>query len=250
MKTADLNTTTVYMHRKGQYSSESPILVLENRNWTEQDTQVLVGGGKKRVIQRAEKGARVGSSNSTWRYKKTGIPVLKLNVGEWSFREDADDESRIIDSPDVLLQEALKIHEALSLVDTDQNVFNDGKKYRRVHVDARYADGQIQQVTVEFELVRPQDIHTEWATWMEENKAERLRQAEWNRQKAERQQTATQQAQDLTERVTVLLGDEPRYDHNGERYDLHRKHMSGQTYEVSYELLAKLVQMAERSSTQ
>lgn len=254
MKTAELNTTTAYMHRKGQYGSERPVLVLEARNWTEKDTWTRVDGNSKkiRVIRRSEKGVRVGSGRRGYigDYKMTGIPVLRLGADSWNFKDGGDPDSTIIDDPAVLLQEALKLHNGLELVDTEQNVFDDGKAFRRVSVDARYADGQIRTVTVEFDLVRPQDLHQEWDAWIKAENARKLQEAQWAQEKAERHQVATRQAYDISSRVTDLMGDEPRYDHNGERYDLRRKSGSTSTYEISHELLVKLLGMAEGSSTE
>lgn len=252
MKTADLKTDgIVYMHRKGQYAYERPVLVLEARNWTERDSYVTVDGERKKIreIHRSEKGTRVGRGQGYVNYKLTGIPVLRLNVSEWDFREDADGDSRIIDSPLELLREAAELHDALALVDAETDVFSGGKSYRRVSVDARYADGQIRSVSVEFDLVRPQDLHKEWDVWVAEQAALRLQEAEWAMQRAEKQNKAVTEASEITRRVDALMGSAERYDHNGERYDIHRKNSTGSTYEVSHELLVKLLAMAEGSST-
>jgi hypothetical protein len=253
MKTAELSTDLAYVLRKGEHGSSFPVLVIETLLWVERDVWRMINGTntKVRVVRRAEKGARVGRGTSTYDYKLTGLPVLRLNANQYDFRDGANPEDQIIDSPKDLLAEALKLHEALDLVDSDTPVFQDGKKYRRVSVDARYADGQVRSVTVEFELVRPQDIRQEWGAFIDDERARILQEAEWARQRAERQASSNEQAYGISSRVTALLGEPANgYDHNAERRDIHRKLNTSSTYEVSHELLVKLLALAEGSSTQ
>lgn len=254
MKTADLSTDLAYLSHKGKHGSKRPVLVVETRLWVERDVWRMIDGKntKVRLVRRAEAGARVGTGrSSSYDYKLTGIPVLRLNASEYNFRDDGSPENTIVDSPKDLLAEALKLHDALDLVDTQTPVFQEGKKYRRLSVDARYADGQVRSVEVEFDLLRPQDIHQEWGAFIESERARLLQEAEWARAKAERQAKANEQAYSVSSRVTALLGESTLgYDHNAERRDLRRKSGSSSTYEVSHELLLKLLALAEGSSTE
>jgi len=255
MKTADLDTTTVYRYMKSTYGSNNPVLVVEARLWTEKDTWPGFNSDRKkmRVLRRSEKGTKVGSGRRGYSadYKMTGVPVLILGASDYSFRTDADDDQRIVDSPLDLLKRAREQHKALELVDTEKDVFEGGREFRRFSVDALYADGKTRSVTVEFEVVLPQAIKQPWDDFLREEAVRLVQEADWAKQKADKRQTALKQAEEVSRRVTALTGDEGvRFDHNGERYDVRRKHDSSSTYEISYELLLKLIGMAEGSSTE
>lgn len=253
MKTNELTEMAVHAHRENTYSyGESAVLVLEKALWTEKDDWFPQGEGLPsrtlRVVNRAEKGVRPGRGVRGYSrmYKTTGIPVLMLKgLHTHDFLPDAHDQ--VIDTPHQLLVEALKQIHPMQWVDSGNPIPSE----RSAEVEVHYVSGKVKKAQVEFTVVRPQTITSKWNDRLEEMRREKLQKAEWARQKAEKKAASVAKAQEIVARVDKLVGDVARYDHNGERYDLHRKHSSSgvsTTYEVSQELLLKLIEMAEKGS--
>jgi hypothetical protein len=117
-------------------------------------------------------------------------------------------------------------------------------------VPVQRADGKTVSVCVDLEFVRPQTVITEWSQHLLNKRAEELQKAENEQKRAEKRAKSDAIAQDITSRVTTLLddADEAPYTGTGERWDVRRTISSGTTYEVSEEILLKLLALAEKST--
>jgi hypothetical protein len=264
MKTAELREMSTHALQEKSWGSTYPVLVLEKVLWTEKNEWFPKADGsgreERRVLCRAEKGARAGTGGVGYRsgYRKTGIPVLKLCAPDYSFKSSADPEYCIGDTAEDLLTRAMEKIQILDLVDSEQSVFTTdtergSRRKTQTTVMAQYADGHTGEVAVELELVRPQAILSDWTEHLEAAEKEAVAKAELEREKAERKAKNDKTAWSIRDRVTALLddADTQRYNSHDERYDLHRQWIGGglsTKYEVSEGMLLKLLELAEKGS--
>jgi hypothetical protein len=262
MKISDISADTTYSFKeKLSYGSVFPVMVVEAQLWTERtewsDATGQTARTERRVLRRAEKGERAGSGAGHFgRYRKTGIPVLKLLEADYRFRSSANPESQITDSAHDLLSRAAEKLQLLDLVDSGQSVFTTGESGRTQRkttttVMAQFADGHTGEVTVSLELVRPQTLIQFWDQHLEVTQKAELERLQHERVMNERRAANQARAFDISSRVTALLGEPTHgYNHNSERRDIHRAHTSSgvsTTYEVDQKTLLALLELAEKS---
>lgn len=252
MKTSLLTANRVYAIKTDTYSQEAPVLLIESVMWKCEDTWGRWDGAergfKARTYTRAAKGDRAGRGASTHStFSLVGLPVLKAAV--WSGRFTSTGDEAIVTEPSAMF------HQALAKMNL-QALFAegcDGRKPEGVHfsmtVSVTLADGSTEPVTVTLEYLRPQVFQSLWIDYVEEKRKGDLARADYETKKAERQVENDKTAFEIISRTDTLLGRPTTYKYNGERYDLHRKSTGiSTTYEVSEELLLKLLALAEKES--
>lgn len=262
MKTSELTAKATYAYsERPSYGSTYPALVLEKVLWTEKDAWYRDDEGKRvsrRHLVRAEKGDRAGTKSGWGRdFKKTGIPVLKLDLSDWHFGVDNEQPTRITDTAPELLVKGAEQLKLMELVDSGESVFGqdeEGQSFRKTKtkVVAHTADGGEITVTVELELVRPQTLLLIWHEHVEAAERGRKARAEHVQKQNEKKAASDTMARDIASRLDALLGADKSHTHGGERYDAYRRdaYHGGTTYLVDQDLLLKLLALAEKGANQ
>lgn len=248
MKSSSLTVNGIYATKKGSYASVRPALVLDKKNWVSREQWVdsPTGGPrlKTRVYTPAEKGDRA-SAGSYRSSTEVGIPVLRISKDGYYWSETTDSNLRIVDQPDVILQKARLAMNTDAVFSTGE-----GSMSTSAAIAVRTFDGELDTVSVHLEFFRPQSFIASWADHVEEARKLSLKKVEWEMAKAERQAKSNATSQDIMSRVSKLVDHPNNYTLSGERYDLRRKAGSTTTYEVSEEMLLKLLALAEKGSDQ
>lgn len=257
MKTADLAEGYTYAFVERSTSDVKAALLLDLALWWDGDQWANWDGGEKRtrarVVRKAPKGSRVARSKSWGDYFTIGLPFLVLEVWDFSFSERAGDD-RITEDPHAILERARDAMNVMDLVAEN----HDGRSTERIHSSITLrvptAKGVARKVTVSLMLARPQQISTGWTTHVETAEREAAAKAATAKRFAEAATKSRAQGQDFVSRITALMGDGDtvRYDHSDERYDFHREWTSSgmsSTYQVSAEVIARLLDLAEKGAS-
>lgn len=259
MKTADLAKGQTYAVTERLSSTPSVGLVLETALWREKDEWATWDGADTRSVARiwrkAPKGARVEARQGWGRdYQKTGLPVLVLkSVGAYDFSERAGDD-QIAESAQDILERARDNMNVMGLVAENHDGRRTDTIRRQITIRVQTVKGAARKVNAELELMRPQQINSLWAPYVKREAEETATKAAIARQMAEARDQSVAQGQDFVTRLTALMGDgdSVRYNASDERYDFHRKLTSGNvssTYEVSADVIARLLNLAEKGAS-
>jgi hypothetical protein len=256
VKTADLAQDLIYAVTERLSSTPSVGLLLDTVLWRESDEWGNWDGAsartRARIVRKAPKGARVEKS-SGWRdFYRNGLPVLVLKVIAWDFSERAGDD-QIVESPASILERARDNMNVMGLIAEDHDGRPTATTRRSITIRVQTAKGAARKVTAELELMRPQQVVSQWGPYVKEHARQAAAKAAIANSLAEASAQSVAQAQGFVERLNALLGDEkgPRQ-HQGERYDFHRKWTSGNvssTYEVSADVIARLLDLAEKGAS-
>jgi hypothetical protein len=251
LKTAELAKGLVYAVKE-RTTDSYPGLLLEKGLWREKDEWGNWNGAEKRfkarIVRRAPQGARAEGYKGWGRdYEKTGLPVLLLKATEWDFSKHARD-NQIIESPLEILERARDNMGVMALVAEDYDGRSTDTKRKSVTLQVQTVKGVAREVVIELELVRPQQVLSQWGPYVKaqtrEREARQNHQAENARLKAENDADAAR----IKELADILLGQESSTYLNGERYDLHRRsaYSISTTYEISQDSLMRLLELAEK----
>jgi hypothetical protein len=258
VKTADLTPGQTYAVTERLSSTPSVGLVLETALWREKDEWANWDGAESRSVARiwrkAPKGARVEGRQGWGRdYQKTGLPVLVLkSVGAYDFSERAGD-NQIAETAQDILERARDNMNVMGLVAENHDGRRTDTTRRQIVIRVQTVKGTARKVTAELELMRPQQIASLWAPFVKREAEQAATKAAMAKSFAEASAQSVAQGQEFTARLSALLGDEkgPR-NASDERYDFHRKWTStniSSTYEVSADVIARLLDLAEKGAS-
>lgn len=257
MKTADLAQDLTYAVSERLSSTPSVGLLLDTVLWRESDEWGNWDGAsartRARIVRKAPKGARVEKSSNWRNFYRNGLPVLVLKVTAWDFSEGARD-NQIVESPASILERARDTMDVMGLVAEDYDGRSTATTRRSITIRVQTVKGAARKVTAELELMRPQQVVSQWDPYVKREAEETATKAAIARQMAEARDQSVAQGQDFVTRLTALMGDgdSVRYNASDERYDFHRKWTSGNvssTYEVSADVIARLLDLAEKGAT-
>lgn len=241
MKTSDIVVGKVYAQKnRPSMFFAYPVLVLAKDLW-----QVNSNFAGVTMVRKAAPGEKAGTTKSGWTYGRNvetvGIPILRLAVENRDFWESTQIERRISSNVNVeeILGKARDTMGVLGLIADD----HDGRptKENRVGmtVEAAMADGSTDELRVDFDVVRPQQIIGGWAEYLtasEEEFRESLRRAERQREIAAERRDADLDIISRAETLTDM--DSSCEPHRG---------IDG-WFQISREMLTKLVEAAEKGS--
>jgi len=256
VKTADLAEGLVYAVKE-RTSVIMPGLLLDKSMWHEMDKWAKWDGSQERtrnrIIRKAAPGARAAKGVTGWRddYSNVGLPVLVLKISPGSFSESAGDE-QIVEAPLEILERARDNMNVMALVADDHDGRLAPTKRKVVTIRVATVTGAARKVPVELELVRPQQVLSQWGPFVKELERAAVAQAELAQKRSEQEAEIREQAQDFARRVTALLGDDEtvHYTADGERYDFRRAiYGPSNSYEVKPEVLARLLELAEKGAS-
>lgn len=257
MKTSDLKSGTVYATNERPAATSKPGLLLDTALWRESDEWEHWDGAsarttRARIVRKAFKGARVEKS-SGWRdFYRNGLPVLVLNVLAWDFSEGARG-NQIAETPLSILERARDTMNVMGLVADGFDGRPTPTTARSATLSVETVGGGSREVCVDLEFLRPQQVVSQWGPYLKQKAHEDAAKAAIDNSLAEASAKSVAQAQGFVERLNALLGEEesPR-NHQGERYDFHREWTSGNnssTYQVRAEILARLLDLAEKGQS-
>lgn len=256
MKTSELAAKGIYAYRDRPSSYHvQPALLVEVALWKNKDEWGNWNGSEtrtsQRVTSRAPKGSRpMHKQGYSGSWLQIGLPILVIEADYRRWEASTDDTRRIITQPYEILREAWDRMHILDLVADGHDGRATEPISRTIEVTVALGDGSATKVDVSLELVRPQNLQDSWNDFVEAMRKDAVAQVEMEMRKAERKAESDRVSADIAVRVTRLFddGDTTLYDHNGDRYGLRRR--GGTTYEVSRETLLKLLELAEKGSTQ
>lgn len=258
MKLSELAADSIYAYRpRTSDDSAKPALVLEDKLWRSEWKWNNWDGAEKRtrqtVFSRAVKGDRAGSSSAYHANSWTcGVPVLIVNAEERFWMETRGD-NRLLWGPFEILARALDEMDPFKLVEEGHDGrVRDGIK-ARVELAVPTFSRETQKVVVTLELVRPQTLVRDWKDFFAAAEKRAKEDADFKKRQQAMKAHNDQMAASISARVSTLLGEAEHYTNDGERYDVRRKPTNtgiSKTYQVSEEVLLKLLALAERSSSQ
>jgi hypothetical protein len=256
VKTADLAQDLIYAVNERLSSTPTVGLLLDTALWRESDEWGHWDGAsartRARIVRKAPKGARVEKS-SGWRdFYKNGLPVLVLKAGAHDFSERAGD-NQIVESAASVLERARDTMNVMGLVAEDYDGRPTASTRRSITIRVQTAKGAARKVSAELELMRPQQVVSQWGPYTKQKAREDAAKEALAKSFAEASAQSVAQAQGFVERLNALLGEEkgPR-NHQGERYDFHREWTSGNntsTYQVHADIIERLLDLAEKGQT-
>lgn len=247
MKTAELAEGLIYATKERLSGTAYPALLLEKGMWREKDEWGNWDGAEKRTRARIVRRAP-GVRAESWRgwgadYSKTGLPVLVLKLTEWDFTEGAKD-NQVVESPLEILERAKDNMNVMGLVAENHDGRTTTTTRKSVTIRVQTVKGIARKVVVELELMRPQQIVSQWGPYAKAEAREREAREAVTEATAEHKTRVANQEQAITTRLNALLGAE-----NVARHYFHREWSSdgtSTTYEVSAEIIEQLLTLAEK----
>jgi len=260
VKTADLLQDQTYAVVERFSSIPSVGLLLDKALWREKDERDTWDGTssstrtRPRTVRKAPKGARIEKSQG-WglTYEKTGLPVLVLKLGAYDFSERAK-SNQITESAKTLLERARDTMNIMDLVAEDHDGCVTATIQRSITIRVKTVKGTALKIPAELELMQPRQLTSTWDAYTERKVREDAAKVAIVQSLAEATARSAEQAQGFVTRLTALMGDgdNVHYNASGERYDFHRKWTSDNssnsrsTYEVSADIIARLLDLAEK----
>lgn len=257
LKTADLAKDLTYATKERFSGTAYPGLLLEKVMWCEKDEWANWDGAENRsrarIVRRAP-GVRAEGHQGWGRdYQKTGLPVLVLKLTDWNFTEGAKD-NQVVESPASILERARDAMNVMGLVADTFDGRPTATTRKSITIRVQTVKGIARKVVAELELMRPQQFLSQWGPFVKAQAREREARKAIAEAVAKRKDEGERQAYDFSRRITELLGDEEnaRYTDSSERYDFHRKWTgdgTSRTYEVSADVIEKLLALAEKGAS-
>lgn len=248
MKTSDLNAGSVYAMRTRQHEAARATMVIARDMWRARRT--YLGNSNDFIVEVAPKGTRPERSAYGWSGNRAtaGIPCLVIENTEDAWKS-YDDGLALTEDPKVILVRAAEQFDAIALLGTfDANAL----PKRSTKVTTKRADGLKVEVLVNVRLLRPQDLIQLWDSYVIEQAEAKVAKAKQAEAHAERKKENDQQAYEISDRVTTLLGPPiSGYNYASERGDLYRTHKTGvisTTYEINQATLLRLLELAEKGA--
>lgn len=251
MKTAELASGLIYATKdRPSLLNAHPSLLLDTALWRTEDAWGNWDGAKerskRRIVRKAPQGARV-ETNTSWGfdYRKTALPLLVLKVCAWDFSERAGD-NQIVESPASILERARDHMNIMALVDEDHDGRVTESIRHNISIRVETVKGVARKVEVELELMRPQQILSQWGPYAKQEAREAEAKEAAAKATAERKNQATEQSKSLSARLNTLLERDTT-----QRSGFRRQWTSSgtsTTYEVSAEIIERLLDLAEKGS--